>query len=466
VLFNSLPFAIFFVGYLALHTITPIRYRLWLMIVGSTIFYGYWNWAYAGLPLALTLVGFVATEFTLAKPPSQRRFQMACSVAILLTPLAFFKYTNFLWSELVAPVVGRAGVAVDTRLLDLGLPLGISFLTFTLIAYVIDVARSNYPRAPLKLLLCYVLFFPHLIAGPILRPRELIPQLARGMPVMAPLALRGLAVFSLGLAKKMAIADPIGLLVTAIYDQHTVRTAVECIYAFYGFAVQIYCDFSGYTDMAIGLALILGVRLPNNFRQPYCATSIGDFWRRWHITLSHWLRDYVYITLGGSREGEIKTTRNIFITMILGGLWHGANWTFVIWGFAHGVGVALTHLVGRYAPRRSVRRALAIVMTFHVVALLWVLFRAPNLGLAVDLAGGLVGQASLGSPIGFVTAHPYESLIIPLFFLTHRYDDNRRLQLLVRKSRPVHVLGGVAFLLVLTIVLGTGSSAQFIYFDF
>jgi alginate O-acetyltransferase complex protein AlgI len=466
VLFNSAPFAAFFICYFVLHTITPTNYRLGLMIVGSSVFYGYWNWAYAGLPVALTLVGFFLTDFVVGANAAHRSWRLGLSVAVLLIPLVFFKYTNFFWNEFLVPLTRAAGLQTGGRLLDLGLPLGISFLTFTLLAYVIDVGRGAYSRAPLKLLLCYVLFFPHLIAGPILRPRELMPQLRRGMLATQTLLLRGSAVFTLGLVKKMAIADPVGVVVTAIYNQST-RTAVECLYAFYGFAVQIYCDFSGYTDMAIGLALMLGVRLPNNFRQPYCATSIADFWRRWHLTLSHWLRDYVYISMGGNRHGEAKSVRNILVTMILGGLWHGANWTFVIWGFVHGVGVAVNHLISHLAPGRTrLRTAGAIVVTFHLVTLLWVLFRAPTVSVAIAVISGLVGDAALGSPIQFFSSHPYECLLLPVFFSTHRFDNNRWLQVTVLRTKRVYVLGGIAFLLVLTIVLGTGSSAQFIYFDF
>jgi alginate O-acetyltransferase complex protein AlgI len=477
VLFNSLPFAIFFVCYLIVHAATPTRFRLWLMIVGSTIFYGYWSWiipsfniygalVYAGLPLGLTLIAYFVTDFLLAAGPAKSRWQFGFSLALLLAPLIFFKYTNFILNEVLAPLARSLYVPAGGRVLNLGLPLGISFLTFTLLAYVIDVSRGQYSRVPLKLLLSYVMFFPHLIAGPILRPRELMPQLIMGMPVVRANLLRGLAVFSLGLLKKMAIADPIGVLVSAIYEQHEVQSAVACLYAIYGFAVQIYCDFSGYTDMAIGLALMLGVRLPNNFRQPYCATSIADFWRRWHITLSHWLRDYVYISLGGNRNGELKTVRNILLTMILGGLWHGANWTFVIWGVAHGIGVAGHHVMARLTSRKRLNQGAAVLLTFHVVALLWVLFRAPTIAVARSIVGGLLGAAPLGSPLAFFTAHPYECLLIPAFFLAHRYDDNRRLQSCVRKANPVTVLCGVAFVVVLTVVLGTGNSAQFIYFDF
>jgi alginate O-acetyltransferase complex protein AlgI len=477
VLFNSLPFAIFFVCYLVLHAVTPTRFRLWLMIAGSTIFYGYWSWtnpsfniywtlAYAALPLGLTLVAYFVTDFLLSTGAAKSRWRVGLSFALLLAPLIFFKYTNFILNEVLAPLARSLDRPANGHVLDLVLPLGISFLTFTLLAYVIDVSRGQYSRVPLKLLLCYVTFFPHLIAGPILRPRELMPQLIMGMPVVRANLLCGLAVFSLGLIKKMAIADPIGVLVSAVYEQHEPQSAVACLYAIYGFAVQIYCDFSGYTDMAIGLALLLGVRLPNNFKQPYCATSIADFWRRWHITLSHWLRDYVYISFGGNRYGELKTVRNILLTMILGGLWHGANWTFVIWGAAHGIAVAGHHVMARLGGRKHLNHAVAVLLTFHLVALLWVLFRAPNIAVARSIVGGLLGEAPFGSPVAFLTAHPYECLLVPAFFLAHRYDDNRRLQLFVRKTNPVTVLCGIAFVVVLSIVLGTGSSAQFIYFDF
>jgi alginate O-acetyltransferase complex protein AlgI len=466
VLFNSAPFAAFFACYLALHAITAPRYRLWLMIVGSTIFYGYWNWAYAGLPFALTLLAFFGAKYVRSAHPHQR-WRLAVSIAFVSAPLIIFKYSNFFWNEFLAPLVRLIGLSPSDRIAEFGLPLGISFVTFTLLAYVIDVARGAYAPTQLKLLLAYVLFFPHLIAGPILRPHELIPQLRRGMPVMRKMALRGATVFSLGLVKKMAIADPIGALVTAIYEQTPPKTAVECLYAIYGFSVQIYCDFSGYTDMAIGLALILGVRLPNNFRQPYCATSLGEFWRRWHITLSHWLRDYVYISMGGSRQGKVKTVRNILVTMTLGGLWHGANWTFVIWGIMHGIGVVISHLGGRPPEGEfPARRTLSVLLTFHVVALLWVLFRAPNVTQAMTMVGGVFGKSPFGKPIDFLSAHPYEILLIPAFLLVHRFDDNRRLQYFVGRTKPLYVVCGMAISLLLAVVLGTGSSAQFIYFDF
>jgi alginate O-acetyltransferase complex protein AlgI len=234
------------------------------------------------------------------------------------------------------------------------LPLGVSLVTFTLTAYIVDIYRGIFPPgAKLSHVLAYVLFFPHLIAGPILRPAELLPQLARPGPLRRTWLLPGIAIFTLGLVKKLVFADPVSEVVDAIYHSDAVPSAPEALMALYGFSLQIYCDFSGYTDMAIGIALLLGVKLPENFGQPYCAVSLVDFWRRWHITLSYWLRDYLFIPLGGSHHGLTRQIVNVMITMALGGLWHGANWTFVFWGVLHGSGSPLFILPNAFGGRRS-----------------------------------------------------------------------------------------------------------------
>jgi D-alanyl-lipoteichoic acid acyltransferase DltB (MBOAT superfamily) len=275
----------------------------------------------------------------------------------------------------------------------------------------------------------------------------------------------GITVFSFGLVKKLVFADPIGHVVDAVYGDAAGQSAWDYLLAIYGFAVQIYCDFSGYTDMAIGLALMLGVRLPNNFRQPYIAISIADFWRRWHITLSHWLRDYIYIQLGGSWRGPVATVRNIIVTMALGGLWHGANWTFVIWGIAHGIGVAIAHLAGRSRILSHVPRFVSIIITFHVVTVLWILFRAPNLDVAWRIASGPF-VAPMNDVIGFTARYAFEIVLVMVFFTVHRFDDQRRFIIFSRRA-PAAVLWPVIGLMwVLAITVSTGSSAKFIYFDF
>ena len=307
-LFNSPVFALFFLAYLILHWLTPDRFRVWLVIVGSLVFYGYWNWAYTGLPLAAAF----ATRWILAGSPEQMSRRMFLGVGAIAAPLIFFKYANFLWLDVVGPLVSVFGWQVAGKVETLRLPLGISFVTFTLIAYLVDVARGKFPHpVALKWVLGYIMFFPHLIAGPILRPHELIPQLRRQMPLRRRNLLPGLALFASGLVKKMVFADPLGTVVGSVYDHPSGHTLPEYLLALYGFSVQIYCDFSGYTDMALGTAQILGVRLPNNFFRPYLATSIATFWHRWHRTLSHWLRDYIYIPLGGSYPTPLALFKKI-----------------------------------------------------------------------------------------------------------------------------------------------------------
>jgi D-alanyl-lipoteichoic acid acyltransferase DltB (MBOAT superfamily) len=468
VLFNSPVFIAFFVCYLIAHCLTPNRYRLWTMIAGSAMFYGYWNWAFAGLPFLLVLLALLATWFTVSADPRQRRFRLAIGVVVLLMPLLFFKYTNFIWTDVIGALVDLEGIARRGKLLTVPLPLGISFVTFTLIAYLVDVSTGKYPfKTSPRWLLGYTLFFPHLIAGPILRPHELIPQLHRGMPVRRGNLLPGMALFTVGLIKKTILADPIGTVVTTIYAHSSGRSAVEYLFAFYGFAVQIYCDFSGYTDMALGTALILGVRLPGNFLRPYLAASIADFWRRWHITLSHWLRDYVYIPLGGGRGGAGKTMRNVMITMAVGGLWHGANWTFLIWGVLHGAGVAGSHLLQRHAPRwmRPPNWVLVLV-TFHVVALLWIFFRSPDLTTALTMLYGCLGGASFENTAGFIKEHVFEIALMIAFFLSHPWDDGRRVRIMARTHPPIVVGAVIAMGVLLVIAIGSESPAKFIYFEF
>ena len=317
----------------------------------------------------------------------------------------------------------------------------------------------------------YVLFFPHLIAGPILRPIELIPQLRRPRSALSAHFYAGLAIFTAGLVKKLVFADQIAAVVDAAYKAD-VLSAPQAWLAIYGFSMQIYCDFSGYTDMAIGLALVIGIRLPNNFLRPYGAFSLIDFWRRWHITLSFWLRDYLYIPLGGNRDGRWRTYVNMIITMTLGGLWHGASWTFVIWGVLHGVGVAFVHLLRDLLRRAGFKgqplwwNVVGIVLTFHFVALLWVFFRAPTLDkarwvLAAAFAGGhwqTTGQ--------IITAQSGAVLLLAVFALLHAFDDHRMIKLAIRRIRPEIILPLIVLLWALAMTLSHGTSAKFIYFDF
>jgi alginate O-acetyltransferase complex protein AlgI len=462
-LFSSPVFFVFFAAYFAVHLLLPRQWRLYLIIAGSTIFYAWWKLEYVWVPYLLMAIAYFGTIWMMqAKSEPVRKWRAAVAIVLLFVPLVVFKYTNFVFNDVLGPLTGGG------KLLDLMLPLGVSFVTFTLTAYIVDVYRGKFPAgtAPLTLL-AYVLFFPHLIAGPILRPIELIPQLQHPRRQKWLLPTAGVAVFTLGLVKKLVVADPIGGLVDAVYAK-AIPNAPEALLAMYGFSVQIYCDFSGYTDMAIGLAMLLGIRLPNNFLQPYCADSIITFWRRWHITLSFWLRDYLYIPLGGNRHGRLGEVRNILITMTLGGLWHGASWTFVVWGVLHGIAVSAVHVAKKVLHWTWLDRVpawLGVLLTFHFVTLAWVFFRAPDLRHA---AGMLAAPATggWGGSVEFFSAHIFEIALIVAALALHRYDDHRRVRIATRRLRPEILWPILLASWALAITVSQGSSAKFIYFDF
>jgi alginate O-acetyltransferase complex protein AlgI len=461
-LFSSPEFLVFFAAYFAAHLLIPKRYRVYLIIIGSTIFYGWWKAEYVWLPYALIAISYGGVLWIeRAKEPGVRRLRLALTLVCLFLPLAIFKYTDFIYRDVIGLFTER-----HDKILDVPLPLGISFVTFTLTAFVVDIAVAKYRSLPpFADALAYVLFFPHLIAGPILRPADLLPQLAapRSWPIR-PLAAVG--IFTVGLVKKLVFADTIAAMVDAAYAADS-PTAPEAIGSLYGFAAQIYCDFSGYTDMAIGLALLLGIRLPTNFKQPYCALSPVDFWRRWHITLSFWLRDYLYIPLGGNRGGALSRYRNIMATMILGGLWHGASWTFMVWGALHGVAISASHLVRQIrgaAPARPQGGWLSILLTFHFIALTWVFFRAPTFSKALGMFRAL-GEGWEGTP-GYVERNLFPLLLTAILLLLHKWDDHRRIKAMSRRLPRVVFLVAIGFGWILAITISQGSSAKFIYFDF
>jgi alginate O-acetyltransferase complex protein AlgI len=448
-LFSSPIFLLFFSLYFLPHLFVPARWRVGLIIFGSTLFYAHWNVAYAWIPMALTLIAYYGTTWMDKATLSSKRTKRVCLVVTtLLLPLLFFKYTNFFLGH---------------KVLTLALPLGISFVSFTLIAYVVDVYRYKFPRQTQPWnLLGAVFFFPHLIAGPIVRPSQLIPQLARPLALSGIPFHFGLSLFTLGLIKKLVIADPIAQQVDLIYGSSQIPTPAQYWFAFYGFAIQIYCDFSGYTDMALGLARLLGIRLPQNFSMPYTATSLIDFWHRWHITLSTWLRDYLYIPLGGNKNGVAHRYKNLFITMVLGGLWHGANMTFVIWGTLHGLALGVSHALRSYV---KLPRLIGIFLTFNFVSLAWVFFRASDVSSAVRFLGGMIhNPLSGGSEL--LSQNLFCLVLFGIFFLTHSFDSHARLRLAVRKIPKGLLWPALIFSWLLAITISHGNTAQFIYFEF
>jgi alginate O-acetyltransferase complex protein AlgI len=366
------------------------RHRLVWLTAASAFFYASTKfWPILVLFASTSIDYLVALQLEKTRSSRARKWLVALSVCINLGILAGFKYFVFAW-ETASETAGWFGFSVPAPVIKFFLPLGISFYTFEAISYVVEVYRGRLRavRNPLDYAL-YILFFPHLVAGPVVRPVEFLPQVARPKRFDWARVQMGAQQFLVGLFKKTVIADQIAPLVDPVFQAPGDYGTAALWLAVLGYAMQIYCDFSGYTDMALGLAQTFGFKLPNNFNAPYLATSPADFWKRWHISLSRWLRDYLYIPLGGNRFGPTRTMVNLFLTMLLGGLWHGANWTFVVWGAYHGALLAFQRLVPTSWDRPALR-PLSVLLTFLAVCVGWVFFRAQSLGDAGTILRGLV----------------------------------------------------------------------------
>jgi len=385
-LFNSAAFAVFLPVMLILYWSLHRSLRRWALLLGSYVFYSWWDWRFTALLVAHTFVDWrcaLAINRRRGRPGA-RRF-LLLSVATNLSVLAVFKYLHF-FRDSVATALAALGFPSDLPALNIVLPLGISFYTFQTMSYTIDVYRGLPPERSLRDFALSIACFAHLVAGPIVRARDLIPQFKIERR-FAEIDLSA-AVYRLfrGLFKKMVIADTLALYVDAVFADPGAYPGFSAWIALYAYAFQIYMDFSGYTDVALGAANLMGLRFPENFDRPYIAASPSEFWRRWHMTLSTWLRDYLYIPLGGSRMGKLLTIRNLFLTMSLGGLWHGAAWTFVAWGVYHGVLLTgerlLTGGVGRRVPELEPQplsyRVLRVLLMFHLTCFGWLLFRSQD----------------------------------------------------------------------------------------
>ncbi len=394
-LFTTLAYAKFFaLAFVVTWLFSRARKLRLLFLLGASYFF----YAQSGVRFLALIWTCSTADFLLshaigrASEPHVRKRWLVLTVVMNLGVLGFFKYLNFGIDSATA-ALGALGVHLPLVVLSVTLPVGISFFTFESMSYVIDVYRGDIePHDSYLEYLTFVAFFPHLVAGPIVRPRDLLPQLSRAPRWDERQASAALLMIATGLFKKLAIADYLGLnLVDRVFGAPTQYSALECYVAVVAYAVQIYADFSGYTDIAIGSAALLGVRFPPNFAAPYQAHDVVDFWRRWHISLSTWLRDYLYIPLGGNRRGRARTYLNLIATMLLGGLWHGPKWTFVVWGGLHGVALAVNRAWrehrGVTAPRTVVGRALATFCTFQFVLVAWVFFRAENFRAARALFG-------------------------------------------------------------------------------
>jgi len=398
-LFNSFEFLIFYIVVVVLFFAVHDRYR-WVLLLGASYwFYMSWRVEYVVLIMATTLINYgVAIAIEKSNRDTLRKALLVLGVSASLTLLLTYKYANFV-SENIEQALAAAMISWDVPYLDLILPLGISFYTFQAIGYVIDVYRGE-TRAErhLGIFALYVSFFPQLVAGPIERSHRLLPQFRRTHTFESTRLVSGLGLILWGLFKKIVVADNIAAVVDIVYDNPDAYSGPFLILATFFFAIQIYCDFSGYSDMAVGTARILGYNLMINFERPYFARSVGQFWRRWHISLSTWFRDYVYRPLGGNRVSRPLWIKNIVVVFLLSGIWHGANWTFVVWGLIHGLTLAVGVLTVEWRIRFSeaiglsrLPKAHALIRTlivFVIVLIAWVFFRAQSIGEAVSIISG------------------------------------------------------------------------------
>jgi alginate O-acetyltransferase complex protein AlgI len=464
-LFPTIEFAIFFPIVLALSWLLMDRPPIWkpFIIVASYFFYAAADPKFCFLLGGITLGNQIAVRLIHATDDARRRAWICGTAVVLdLLTLGVFKYYAFFVSD-VGDTLDGVGLGMPLPLLTVALPIGVSFFTFQAITYVVDVKRGDAEPASLVDAAIYLSFFPHLVAGPIVRASEFLPQLKAPRDPHRVAVGAGLALVAIGLIKKVAIADVLAReLVDPVFGVPEAYAAPDAILAVYGYAVQIYCDFSGYTDIAIGLALLMGFIFPQNFNSPYRATGFRDFWRRWHMTLSRFLRDYLYIPLGGSRGGRVFTYRNLMITMVLGGLWHGAAWTFVLWGAFHGAMLCTEHALDGRVGRRT-PGWLRWFVTFNLVCLAWILLRSGSLDLFWTFLGRLVepGEATLWTvPVVLAIAVVIVAQLLP----RGRMEG---LQLSIERLRPVALaLALAATILVVGATVPSQGVPPFIYFQF
>ena len=471
--FNSFSYLIFFPTIVAIYFAVPYRFRWVVVLTGSYYFYMSWKPIYGLLLFSTTLVDWaLALWMGRYAEKSKRKLILSVSVIANLGVLFFFKYFNFINTSLW----DFFNLNGDPLLLKIILPIGISFYTFQSIAYMVDVYRGELkPEKNLGRYAAFVSFFPHLVSGPILRPSNIIPQIHEKKDWKSENVKIGLFLIATGLIKKVVIADNLSFLVDKAFSSPDVLSGSTLLLATYFFGFQIYCDFAGYTDIAIGSAKILGYQIPDNFRQPYFSKSIPEFWRRWHVSLSSWIRDYLYIPLGGNRRGEARTYFNLMITMLLVGLWHGAAWTFVLWGFLHGfflifskatVGARDRFLAFIRMPK-FLKHAWRMFFAFNLVSIAWVFFRAKSTHDALTIVktifisfGSLNYSVFSGAEVLFAVA------LITALIIFDALESNKALSRRL-VSLPWYYEAGFLYaaLLVLMSIAAT-QGPRFIYFQF
>ena len=478
--FNSLQFAWFFVLVYGLYRLLPAvssvegahRGQNWLLLIASYYFYAAWDYRFLALLSASTIVDYSCGRLMgTMHDERRRRLVMWLSIAFNLTLLGFFKYFNFFVDNLQA-LFAAIGWHVDYVTLRVLLPIGISFYTFVTMSYVIDVYRRDIePTRNFVDFAVFVAYFPHLVAGPILRATALLPQIAHPRQISAAQMREGAWLIAWGFFQKIFVADNLAPLASHVFAPDAHATGINVLLGSYAFAFQIYGDFAGYSNIARGTSKLMGIELMENFRFPYLVRTPQEFWRHWHISLSTWLRDYLYIPLGGSRHGAWRTRANLLITMLLGGLWHGAAWTFVLWGLYNGALLVAERLTGvaRLADDRlqAVRRA----VTFVLVVLGWVLFRAAGIGDAGEVYAAMFSFDAGALPVRLdeaMTPQPVAALLIGLasVILPRRLVLGRVLEGEWSGASLTARVAVVAAAPLAAITVAAGSFSPFLYFQF
>jgi len=472
VFFDSTIYFVFLSLVVAIYWQLGFRWQNWLLLACSYFFYGWWDYRFLLLMGGSTCLNYyISHRLAATADDGSRKNLLLLALIINLSFLGFFKYFNFFVDSFVEVFASLGVHAVSRHWIEILLPPGISFYTFQEVAYMVDVYRRDIP--PARRLVDYALFvsvFPHLIAGPIQRPGHLLPQVQAPRSYKPQTFFDGILLILEGAFRKIVIADNCAFVANAAFSGKLGEpNAAIVMLGTLGFAWQIYGDFSGYSSMARGSAQLLGFHFMVNFKQPYLATSLQDFWRRWHISLSTWLRDYLYIGLGGSRRGEAKTYRNLLFTMVLGGLWHGANWTFVIWGAIHGLGLAAERYFRAVfvEPKTRMSEPLLVwlrrILIFNLVGIAWIFFRANNLSEALAF---LAGIASWNWRPEYWVAFKFLGFFALLLFLFDLRIERHREEYAFQSKAIGKRFGFAIALLVMIFLLGANHSNAFIYFQF
>ena len=475
-LFSSGLFIFLFTGFMYVYFLVYKHHRAKTTFV--TLFSLYFYYKSSGIYFLLLILSAIvdyalANAIFRAESERKRKVILILSLVLNLGMLAYFKYTNFFYS-IICDISAQSFSP-----LSIFLPVGVSFFTFQSLSYTIDIYRGTLK--PVKSFLDYaffVTFFPQLVAGPIVRAADFIPQIFKPIKVTDAMIGRGIFLIASGVIKKVVIADFISTnFVDRIFEHPTLYTGLENLFGVYGYALQIYCDFSGYSDMAIGIALLMGFHFKINFDSPYQSENIAEFWRRWHISLSTWLKDYLYISLGGNRKGRIRTYINLFITMLLGGLWHGAGFRFVLWGAMHGIALAFHKLYLEVFPAKTadpspVRQfliaILSVFFTFHFVSFCWIFFRADNMETATQMIRQIVFHFNPQIFVEFITGYKSVLLMMLIGYTLHFIPKSVELKTEnIVTNLPLLLKVSFMILVILLVVQFKSSEIQpFIYFQF